>query len=203
MKYCVTAAILLCLLGSASYDSNPRQYKSSTPVEASTSVDLSNTKFIRIASIEHRYSNANICAEKAKAYFNDTIHSPGDPLPLTTSPLTYSFQDSTNKQNHKEIRFLFQAASLTEPTDTIISYWAIEKKIKDDKDDLDKAVDDLEKVYKCKKIHGAMQDLVEVNGKKPWRAIMRTTYPIDPPNQQALAGKISGTFGVIVNPPFP
>ena len=75
--------------------------------------------------------------------------------------------------------------------------------IKNDKDDLDKAVDDLEKEYKCKKIHGAMQDLVAVNGKKPWRAIMRTTYPIAPPNSKAVASKISGTFGVIVNPPFP
>ena len=202
MKYYVTAAILLCLLGSASCGSNPRQYKSSAPVEASTSLDLPNTKFLRIASIEHRYSDSNTCKSEAKAYFNKT-GNPGDPLPLTTSPLTYSFQDSTNKQNHQEIRFLFQVASITEPTDIVISYYAIDRKTKNAKDDLDKAVDDLEKIYKCKKIHGAMQDSVATNGKKPWRAIMQTTYPIDPPNKQALAGKISGTFGMIVNPPYP
>ena len=204
MKCFSNIAALLCLLGGASCGSNPRQYKSSAPVEASTSIDAPNAKFLRIASVEHRYSSASTCKSEAKAYFNST-GKPGDPPPLTTNPLTYSFQDSTNKQNHQEIRFLFQATSLTEPTDTVISYWAIEKKIKNnkDKDDLDKAIDELEKVYKCKKIHGATQDVMAVNGKKPWRAIMQTTYPIDPPNQQAVAGKISGTFGMIINPPYP
>lgn len=203
MKYCINLLSLLCLLSGTSCVSTTRPPVASVPVEASTSINLMNVKFLRIASIEHRYSTEGTCRDSAKWYYNNRAGKPGIPAPLLTSPLTYSFQDSTDKQNRHEIRFTVQVASPTEPTNIIISYWAFEKKINNPKDDIDDAVKNLKNVYKCNTIKGATQDLVEVNKKKPWRAIMQTTYPIDPPSAPALTSKISGTFGVIVNPPFP
>ncbi len=202
MKYLIKVLSLLCLLSGTSCVSTQPRIMKSAPVATPTSINLPNVKLPRIASVEHRYSNATTCESDAKKYF-DNNHPPGVFAPLQTSPLTYSFRDDTNPANPQEIRFTVQVAGTPEPTNTIVDYWEIKQKTGKPKDDIDKAVDDLEKIYKCKKIHGPTQDLVPVNGKNPWRAVMETTYPIDPPEMQAQTAKISGTFGVIVNPPFP
>ena len=202
MKYFIASVALWCLVGGTSCVSTPRRLKTSLPVDASISVELPKVKLPRIASIEHRYSTEGACTSDAQAYFTSS-HNPGVFAPIATLPLTYSFKDTTDPLNPQEIRFTVQVAGTPEPTNTIVNYWEIEKKTGSDKNDIDKAIDDLEKIHKCKKTRGPMQDVVAVNGKKPWRAIMQTTSPIDPPSAPTLTTKISGTFGVIVNPPYP
>lgn len=203
MKYLIKLLSLLCLLSGTSCVSTQPRIMKSAPVAASMSIELPNIKFERIASIEHRYSTEGMCRDSAKWYYNNRLGKPGTPTALPTSPLTYSFQDSTNKQNRHELRFMFQVGSPTEPTNTIITYRTFQKRIRDDKNDLDDAVKNLKNVYKCITIKGTTQDLAEVNKKRPWRAIMKTTEDIDSTKSPALTSKISGTFGVIVNPPFP
>ncbi len=203
MNYLIKVLSILCLLSGASCASNqPRIMKNAPVIAASPSIDLMTVKLPRIASVEHLYTTTDICTREAQAFY-DTHPQPGPFAALPVTPLTYSFRDDTDPANPQEIRFTVQAAGSPQPNNTIVNYWEIKRKKEKPKDDIDKAIDDLEKIHKCKKIRGPVQDSAPVNGKYPWRAIMETTEPIDPPETLAPTAKISGTFGIIVNPPIP
>lgn len=211
MRCYAIALSILCVLGVASCGPNTTTSESTaTAVGDSTKMDALAVKFVRIASVEHRYSNANNCTKKAKAYFQ-RVSKPGAPLPppLLTKPLTYSFYDSTDKANRHEVRFRFQSAGTTQPTDTVINYWADKRANSSEqsadhyREELDKVIGELKKTDKCEEIQGAVEDSVPVNKKKAWRAIMRTTKPIKVSDEKLVTREISGKFGYIVNPPIP
>jgi len=157
-----------------------------------------------LASTEYRYSNDEACGKAASAYFNkpDSTGTLDDHI-LTSSPLTFFFCTTANTDdpNAKEIRFTVKAANPSQPVDTIM-YYKVESKTGNHKKDLEQAFRKLIRENKCDSIKGPTEDKYEVNGVKPWRAILKAKDPIDPSTNQFLVNE-GDEFGVIINPPFP
>ena len=221
MRYPIAIACLVCLLSSLSCASSHHQ--APPQVEASVIVPpppppppppQRPRHKARIASIEHRFSSAQKCTARATAAYQRTHPGANPPLVAGTpqNPQVYSWRRAN--RDSVEVRFVVQAGSLTEPTDTIINYWDIQKKKSDTQTDADNQ-EDLSKAYEkllrdqhCKQLRGPTNDAAQVNGKLPVRAILQTTTPIQAPeddsaDQKMLLPAVSGKFGIIINPPYP
>lgn len=202
MNYLFKALGFLGVLSAASCVSDKPRVMTSPPIAVSPGISLPGIKLPRIACVEHRYSTPLACTNAADDFHKSHPSQVFAPLPIT--PLTYSFRDDADPANPQEVRFTVQVSGTPEPTNTIVNYWEIKQSGGKLKDDIDKAVADLDNIHKCKTIRGPVKDESLAHGKETWRAVMQTTTAtIDPPEMQIQTAKISGTFGVIVNPPIP
>jgi hypothetical protein len=187
MKYLAHVACFLIVMSTATCTSNQPGMLSGVEVP----VD-------RIASEETQYPDEGLCLAAASGY-----SYPDKPTSASPNKKIYSFKVKHGIFSKKsEVRYTVDLSAPQEGRK--ITYWEVSFKPTADDDANGRLMEEL-----VKKLTDANEAVViqplfkdeKVNGKYSWRVFMRANKIINYKSNKFI--KLSGDFGLIINPPYP
>lgn len=160
-----------------------------------------NVKIGREAVMARSYATEAACKKAAQRYHKNVLHASGVPVPYQPFPLMYSFPKPGNGgMKPREVRFT--VAAVADSSD--ISFLEVERQATAPTDSTN--AQELRATVKMLERAGATTvqqpqiDPTPINGKRAWRAVMRTSKPISSTDKRLT---LTGTFGLVINPPYP
>ncbi|MCI1188119.1 hypothetical protein MON38_11880 [Hymenobacter sp. DH14] len=179
----------------------------SGPPQAMPAADVSFASFGdkamigREAAIERRYATDAACLKAARRYHKNVLHNAGEPVPYTSSPLTYSFPKPGNGGvKPKELRFT--TAAVVDSSN--VSFLEVEQAspAPTDSTNARELRDVVKELVKAGATIVRKQEIDPnpINGKRAWRVVLHTDKPINSSDKRLV---LEGTFGLVINPPYP
>ena len=151
---------------------------------------------------EYRFTDPIACADAAtQAYRNaNPPDQTGSPTPVASNPLLYSIKA---KDTDVEKRFVIVSADELNKYGDFITYREVNRvQHGNDKKDIDDAIEEFTQLLGDAVITGPFQDAADVNGKRPWRAVLQRKASSTSPDQARLLQQ-DDVYGIVVNPPYP
>lgn len=150
-------------------------------------------KLRREAVVEHRYTTDAKCAAAARKYYQNVLHNSGEPVAIPGVPKTYSMKMAGR---NKEVRFLAGKRA-----DIDVSFGEVQPTVPNPTDDTN--LQDLKDAITAlgtnvTVLEGPTLDPSPTNSKRAWRVVLYSPKSVGP---ERLA--FSGTFGLVINPPYP
>lgn len=188
-----TRLIWYCCFQAGSCGIRPFGVQSGVPASLGGGSQPPKYVLVRVASVEHQFTDSAECRRQATLYYNNTGKPGAPPQPL---PNVYRWEGTTST----EVRFVVVPAEPDQPavTDHILNYWELDKpsKIRDVFEDL------ASQNHWRKKLPPAPDPAaLLVNGHLTERAILE--IPLATGGAKSVSTAASSLFGIIINPPYP
>lgn len=153
----------------------------------------------RIACREYRYSDPVLCKAEALAFFKGSYSGATTELitQVSTNPAVYSMKA---KGEDVQIRFAVVSSEELSKYGSFINYYEV-KKIngRTDREEIDEAAREFS-VSTDDILRAAFQDELEVEKKRPWRAVLKRKKPTQ---LRAASSGEDEAYGIVTNPPYP